>query len=92
MIVYFYATGYMKTHLNESSYSVELGDCSTIADFFIEIDRTMGQDLSKVIWNHKKRCFRGPVTIKVEGKAVNHENYCLLDGQTIEISRILIGG
>lgn len=92
MIIIFYANGYMKMYLKENRYSVELKNNSTLSDFFDEIDSTMGQTLSKVVWDHEKRRFRGPVKIKIEGKEVKTENYRLTDGQTIEISRLLIGG
>lgn len=93
MIVKFHAIGYMRTHLKEDHYLIELeSDFSTLADFYDEIGRTIGEKLSNSVWDHRKRRFRGPIILKVDDEVVRQENYNLKDGQNIEISRMLIGG
>lgn len=92
MKIIFYATGYMRTRLPEERYSMELDNNSTLGDFFDKLDDIMGGELGKAVWNREKKRFRGPVTVRVDGEVVKDESYCLKDNQSIEISRLLIGG
>ncbi len=92
MVIYFRASGYMRSHFKEEKYEIELNDNATIRDLFEEIHKLLGKNLSRAIWDHDKKCFRGPVMVKVDGSIERKDSYRLSDGQNVEISRLLVGG
>jgi len=92
LVVYLCISGYIRSHFKEDKYELMLKENATIKNLFEEVDKLMGKDLSKAIWNHDKKCFRGPVVVRVDGNIVKQESYNLKNGQVVEISRLLVGG
>lgn len=84
--------GSIQLYFSKTKMHFNLKDNATLADLYDEMGNSMGDSLSKAIWNHRKKRFRGPVVVVSNNVTLKEEDTLLHDNQLIELKRFLIGG
>lgn len=92
MKIYFYLEGLIKAYYKQESGIVELEEGATLEDFCIKINESAGDGVKHSIWDSRKKRFRGPVAVSVDGKVIKDLNYKLKDEQKIRLSYYIVGG
>jgi hypothetical protein len=63
-----------------------------VDDLLHAIDQHWGQVLPAYMWDRKGLCFKGPVLLAIQGKAVLNRRRALEDGTTVKVMNSLAGG
>jgi len=85
-------SGSIQLYFSDAKMHFNLKNNATLADLYEEMGHSIGSKMSKAIWNHEKKRFRGPVVVVSNNEILKGEDTLLHDNQLIELKRFLIGG